>query len=94
MITIAQMNSKSFDSYQLSEVRKIFVEDGISVAEWARNHNFSLALVYAVLKGRNQATRGKSHQIAVALGLKQPRNRLASMGLRPLPELDRAECHP
>lgn len=90
MFTIAQMHSKSFDGTQLSEVRAIFIENGISVAEWARNHNFSLALVYAVLKGRNQATRGKSHQIAVALGLKQPKNRLASMGFRPLSGLDSA----
>ena len=69
-----------FDDARLCQIRQFFVEDGVSVAELARAHGFSLPLVYAVLQGRNQATRGESHRIAVALGLKKTTNRLASIG--------------
>jgi len=51
-------------------VRQMFAEQGLSVADWAREHGFSLPLVYAVLKGRNRASRGESFRIAVALGLR------------------------
>lgn len=51
-------------------VRQIFEESGVSVAEWARAKNFSLPLVYSVLHGRVQASRGESFRIAVALGLR------------------------
>lgn len=51
-------------------LRKMFVEDGLSVAQWAREHGFSAPLVYAVLNGRNLASRGESFRIAVALGLR------------------------
>lgn len=59
------------DSALLQATRQEFFDAGISVADWARLHGFSLPLVYAVLKGRNQASPGESHRIAVALGLKQ-----------------------
>lgn len=65
---------------QLSQVRQEFIEAGISIADWAREHNFSLQLVYAVLKGRNQATRGESHKIAVALRLKKQARQLHFLG--------------
>lgn len=44
---------------------------GISVAAWARHNGFNPTLVYQVLRSRNIPSRGKSHCIAVALGLKQ-----------------------
>lgn len=44
---------------------------GTSVSEWARVRGFSAVLVYQVLDGRRKCMRGQSHQIAVALGLKQ-----------------------
>ena len=91
MFILAQMSADQFDVYQLTEVRSFFVEDGVSIAQWARIHNFSLPLVYAVLKGRNQATRGESHKIAVALRLKLPKNRLALMGYRQSAESDSVE---
>ncbi|MBK9236731.1 MAG: DNA-binding protein [Rhodoferax sp.] len=59
-----------FDRNQLSVIRATFTSDGLSVADWARARNFSLPLVYAVLTGRSKGTRGESHRIAVALGLK------------------------
>lgn len=52
-------------------VRAVFEDSGISVAEWARAKGFSTSLVYQVLEGRRKCLRGQSHQIAVALGIKQ-----------------------
>jgi gp16 family phage-associated protein len=68
------------DQSLLSQARQEFLEEGMSVADWARVHSFSLPLVYAVLKGRNHATRGESHKIAVALGLKKSANQLRFIG--------------
>jgi gp16 family phage-associated protein len=51
--------------------RAVFEDSGISVAEWARARGFSTSLVYQVLEGRRKCLRGQSHQIAVALGIKQ-----------------------
>lgn len=52
-------------------VRAVFEDSGISVAEWSRARGFSTSLVYQVLEGRRKCLRGQSHQIAVALGIKQ-----------------------
>ena len=52
------------------EIRDNFARHGISVCDWARAHGFSESLVYAVISGRNKASRGQSFKIAVALGLK------------------------
>jgi len=54
-----------------------FRVDGASVASWAIKHGFSPALVYAVLSGRRKCLRGKSHEIAIALGLKVARDHLS-----------------
>ncbi len=70
------MRSLLIDHARLLEVKQVFLEEGVSVAEWARERDFSTALVYAVLRGRIRATRGQSHKIAVALGLKIETNRL------------------
>lgn len=43
---------------------------GISVAAWSRFNGFNPTLVYQVLHARTVPTRGESHRIAVALGLK------------------------
>lgn len=52
------------------EVKLELQNHGISISEWARLAGFSGNLVHAVLNGRNKASRGESHRIAVALGLK------------------------
>ena len=57
--------------HSVKSVRTIFEDSGISVAEWARAKGFSTSLVYQVLEGRRKCLRGQSHQIAVALGIKQ-----------------------
>lgn len=56
------------------QVKKVLSEHGMSVRDFARTHGFSDSLVYAVLAGKNKATRGESHRIAVALGLKPAPN--------------------
>jgi gp16 family phage-associated protein len=53
-----------------SEVRNLFEADGISVAEWSRDHGFPSALVYRVLRGEAKCKRGETHRIAIALGIK------------------------
>lgn len=43
---------------------------GISIAQWARENQFSDPLVREVLAGRKRCLRGQCHNIAVALGMK------------------------
>ncbi len=56
---------------QGQKIREEFSRQGLSVAEFARAENFDRHLVYQVIDGRLKGTRGQSHNIAVALGLKQ-----------------------
>jgi len=52
------------------KVRKqFFHQRGLSIAEWAKQHGFNRALVYAVLSGRRKAIRGQTFAIARSLGL-------------------------
>lgn len=53
------------------DVRREFSKRGISISAWARANGFSVPLVYQVVSGERKAVRGQSHDIAVALGLKQ-----------------------
>lgn len=53
------------------DVRREFARRGLSISEWARASGFSVPLVYQVLSGKRAALRGQSHQIAVALELKE-----------------------
>ena len=43
---------------------------GISVSQWARDHQMNVSLVYEILAGHKKCLRGKSHNIAVLLGMK------------------------
>ena len=54
--------------------KSIFKDSGVSVSEWARKNGFSSTLVYQVLEGKRKCLRGQSHQIALALGIKQGKN--------------------
>lgn len=64
------MNSIAYKANFGKPARDAFQASGIPVAEWARAQGFSTNLVYQVLEGRRKCVRGQSHQIAVALGLK------------------------
>lgn len=61
---------ESRDIRTTQDVRADWLRKGISEAEWAREHGFSPATVNQVLNGRNRATRGVGHKIAVMLGIK------------------------
>lgn len=43
----------------------------MSVAQWARDNDFSPDLVYRILKNNRIPKRGESHKIAVKLGIKE-----------------------
>jgi gp16 family phage-associated protein len=56
--------------------RAWFVENGIAVAAWARDHKFSRQVVVDVLRGKSKCLRGDAHKVAVALGIKpEPKQR-------------------
>lgn len=48
---------------------------GITVAEFAKTHDFPAHAVYKVLNGQYKAHYGQAHDIAVALGLKKGSDR-------------------
>lgn len=52
------------------EVRAELSRKGVSITQWAIGNKFSPNLVCEVLAGRRNPTRGQTHNIAVALGLK------------------------
>lgn len=53
------------------ELRETFVAEGISIREWALARGYSPSTVYAVIRGQVRCTRGKTHRIAIELGLKE-----------------------
>lgn len=52
------------------QIKAQFRERGESVGQWADAHGFPRDVVYRVLNQRSPAWRGKTHEVAVALGLK------------------------
>lgn len=72
MTTIRKVKVQTTSGLKTPEqVKEDFLRAGISVSEWARDHGFKENLVFEVLAGRAKALRGKSHRIAVLLGLKE-----------------------
>lgn len=53
------------------QVKKSFREQGKTIKDFAAERNFPEMQVYRVLNGTIKGTRGRGHQIAVALGLKE-----------------------
>lgn len=62
------MKSQAILSRQ--QVREDFRRRGQTIGSWAQSHGFDRATVNQVLTGRNAASRGVGHKIAVMLGLK------------------------
>lgn len=58
----------SIDVARIPAARERLQSEGVSA--WARRHGFREKSVHDVLSGTRPCTRGKSHQIAVALKLK------------------------
>ena len=54
----------------LQQARARLAMEGVTVKRWAEENGFDAMLVYAVLSGRIRARSGKSHEVAVRLGLK------------------------
>ena len=52
------------------EARAAIQRTGVPITKWAIANGFSPNLVFEVLAGRRKPTRGQTHNIAVALGLK------------------------
>lgn len=44
---------------------------GITMSQWAREHNYPYYIVQYVLSGKSKFNHGKAHEIAVLLGLKE-----------------------
>lgn len=52
------------------QVKRRFESQGKTFAEWARENGYERMQVYQVLNGTVKGKYGKSHEIAVKLGLK------------------------
>ena len=52
------------------QAKAVLSHQGISIAQWAREHAFSEPLVREILAGRKKCGYGVSHNIAIALGMK------------------------
>lgn len=75
------MNHPSFSPEQIEAVRAQFIQLGISISDWARQNGVKPALVFSILAGKNRCTRGKSHQVALLLGLKKAPERVSIQGI-------------
>lgn len=53
-----------------AQVWSLLREQGISARHWALENGFDPTLVYSVLSGTRKCLRGKSHDVAKALGIK------------------------
>ena len=52
------------------EAKDWLSHQGISAADFCRQHGLPTSLVYEILNGRKRCLRGMSHNIAVLLGMK------------------------
>lgn len=55
----------------IAQVRAELDRAGMTVSEWARQHDINRWTVFEVLHGRNKGRWGEAHRAAVLLGLKQ-----------------------
>ena len=54
------------------QVKANFAKNGKTFAGWARENGFQPSTVIAVINGVNKGRHGQAHEVAVALGLKNP----------------------
>lgn len=52
------------------QVKDELISQGITIKQWAESNGYDPRFVYVILDGRIKGKRGKSHEIAVKLGLK------------------------
>ena len=53
-----------------AQVKAEFLANGITISQWARDHNYTPRDVSLVLNGQIKGRYGKGHDIAVKLGIK------------------------
>lgn len=53
-----------------AQVRELFRAHGVPVSAWAKQHGVHPNVVFDLLHGRTKGGRGKSHRVAILLGLK------------------------
>jgi|GEM_PF-679584 len=69
LITIYR--NQKIEREQLAErIKGNFQASGITISQWARDHNYTPRDVSLVLNSQIKGRYGKGHDIAVALGLK------------------------
>ncbi|MFD2645112.1 DNA-binding protein [Pseudomonas japonica] len=56
--------------YTGDRVRELFTAAGISISSWAETNGYTRHQVYCVIGGQFKGARGKSHEIALKLGMK------------------------
>lgn len=76
------------------DVKSAFARRGIAIAEWARANGYPEKLVYRVLRSAQVPLRGKSHDIAVQLGLKSGVVRACSGALLNQPPVSQGDESP
>lgn len=52
------------------QIKERFRQHGESLASWSRANGYTPHFVYCVLNGQYKGHRGRSHEVAVKLGLK------------------------
>lgn len=65
------MPNAPFSDQALKRARARLSHQGLSVSDWAKNHQLNASTVYEVLAGRKPCLRGEAHRAAVLLGLKR-----------------------
>ncbi|WP_422993562.1 DNA-binding protein [Undibacterium sp. Di24W] len=62
----------------IEEVKRDFNRAGMTIAQWAQEHGYAPYLVQQVLSKQSKCSRGKSHEIAVLLNIKEGYIRLTN----------------
>jgi gp16 family phage-associated protein len=57
-------------TYTADQIKTQFKKDGRTIVAWSAERGFVYKDVIRVLNGFSKASRGKGHEIAVALGMK------------------------
>lgn len=60
------------EPYTPRHVRELFRASGVTLSAWAKANGFKPHEVYAVTCGQVKGTYGRSHEIALKLGMKLP----------------------
>ncbi len=55
---------------KVKKIKEQLYAQGTTVKSWAEKHNYPVTEVYKVLNGERKGLYGRSHEIAVAIGLK------------------------